>query len=170
MASGQWHSQSIYMLETCLRATSEDDSLMSLLTANLAVWEWEGTARLFISLRKINTSDLRWEGELFSRVNFPFLLRAMAVRGCTRSLPPIFTGCLPKWRLVTEVMLLLNACIRQLLASNLMNPGWICMQETKNSRNTRLRKKEENSSNSHTKGRMYSFVQAVSEKFKWMVA
>lgn len=36
---GQRHSPSIYMLGTCLRGTSEDDSLMSSVTANLAVWE-----------------------------------------------------------------------------------------------------------------------------------
>lgn len=70
-------------------------------------------------------------GRVIFQSEFSSSPRVMAVRGCTRSLPPIFTGCLSKLRLVTEVMLLLNACIRQILASNLMNLGWICMQETK---------------------------------------
>lgn len=58
------------MLKTCLKGNSEDDSLMCLVTANLAVGEREGAARVFISLRKINISDLGWEGESFSRVRF----------------------------------------------------------------------------------------------------
>ena len=32
-------TERLYMLGTCLRGTSEDDSLMSSVTANLAVWE-----------------------------------------------------------------------------------------------------------------------------------
>lgn len=134
----KWHlGCSVHWAPMCWKhvweETSEDDSLMSLLTANLAVWEWEGAARVFISLRKINTSDLRWEGEWFSRVNFPPRWeRETAVRGgCSRTLPPIFTGDLSKLRLVTEVTLLPNTCIRQILASNLMNLGWICMQAAK---------------------------------------
>lgn len=131
---GQQHSQSIYICwKIRLRGTSEDDSLMSSVTANLAVWEWEGAARVFISLGKINISDLGWEGESFSRVKFLPSSRVTAVRGCTRSLPPIFAGCLSKLRIVTEVVLLLNACIRQLLAGNLMNPAaldeYVCKRQ-----------------------------------------
>lgn len=47
-------------------------SLTSLVTAYLALWKWEEAARVYISQRKINTSDLRWEGELFSRLDFFF--------------------------------------------------------------------------------------------------
>lgn len=53
-----------------LTGTSEDDRFMSSVTANLAVWDREEGARVFISLRKIHTSDLRWEGALFFRMNF----------------------------------------------------------------------------------------------------
>ena len=132
----QWQSQSIYMLETCSRATSEDDSLMSSVTANLVVWEWEGAARVFISLRKNQHIWSRVGGRVIFQSEFSSSPRVTSVRGCTRSLPPIFTGCLAKLRLVTEVMLLLNACIPQLLASNLTKLGWVYARNKDTVRNT----------------------------------
>lgn len=64
-------------------------------------------------------------GRVIFQSEFSSSPRVTAVGGCKRSLPPIFTGCLSKLRLVTEVVLLLNACIQQRLAGNLMNPAAI---------------------------------------------
>lgn len=115
-----WHSRSIYMLQTCLRGTSEDDSLMSLVTTNLAVWVWKGAARVYFPPK--NQHIWSWVG---GRTNFQSefwsLQRVTVVRGCTRSLTPIFTGAFANLKLATEVVLLLDAHIQQLFTGTLMN-------------------------------------------------
>ena len=119
--------QSIY-----LRGTSKDDSLMSLVTANLPVWEWAWAASVFISLRKINISDPRWEAKLFSRLNFRPLREKRLFKGSAGSMHHIFTSRLLKLRLVTEVGLLLNAFILQHFVWTLMSIAALDgnMQET----------------------------------------
>lgn len=41
---------------------------------------------MYISQRKINASDLRWEEELFSSLDFSFLQRVMDVSGSTHNI------------------------------------------------------------------------------------